>query len=180
MIDEKVEPFYDEVTRRNPGEVEFHQAVREVLESLGPVLAKYPEFAAHKIIERICEPERQIIFRVPWRDDRGEVHINRGFRVEFNSALGPYKGGLRFHPSVYLGIVKFLGFEQVFKNALTGMPLGGGKGGSDFDPKGKSDDEVMAFCQSFMTELYRHLGEYTAVPAGDIGVGVREIGYLFG
>lgn len=180
MIDEKVEPFYDEVTRRNPGEVEFHQAVREVLESLGPVLAKYPEFAQHKIIERICEPERQIIFRVPWRDDRGEVHINRGFRVEFNSALGPYKGGLRFHPSVYLGIVKFLGFEQIFKNALTGMPIGGGKGGSDFNPKGKSDTDVMAFCQSFMTELFRHLGEYTDVPAGDAGVGVREIGYLFG
>jgi glutamate dehydrogenase (NADP+) len=180
VIDEKIEPFYDEVTRRNPGEVEFHQAVREVLESLGPVLAKYPELAGHKIIERVCEPERQIIFRVPWRDDRGEVHINRGFRVEFNSALGPYKGGLRFHPSVYLGIVKFLGFEQVFKNALTGMPLGGAKGGADFDPKGRSDDEVMAFCQSFMTELYRHLGEHTDVPAGDTGVGVREIGYLFG
>ena len=142
-----------------------------MLESLGPVLAKHPEYAEHKIIERICEPERQIIFRVPWQDDRGEVHINRGFRVEFNSALGPYKGGLRFHPSVYLGIVKFLGFEQIFKNALTGMPIGGGKGGSDFDPKGRSDDEIMRFCQSFMTELYRHLGEYTDVPAGDIGVG---------
>ncbi len=180
MIDERVEPFYDEVARRNPGEVEFHQAVREVLESLGPVLAKYPEFARHKIIERICEPERQVIFRVPWRDDRGEVQINRGFRVEFNSALGPYKGGLRFHPSVYLGTVKFLGFEQVFKNALTGMPIGGAKGGADFDPKGRSDTEVMAFCQSFMTELFRHLGEYTDVPAGDAGVGVRESGYLFG
>src|SRR5687768_2981685 len=133
-----------------------------------------------KTIERICEPERQIIFRVPWQDDAGEVQINRGFRVEFNSALGPYKGGLRFHPSVNLGIVKFLGFEQVFKNALTGMPIGGGKGGSDFDPKGRSDAEIMRFCQSFMTELYRHIGEYTDVPAGDIGVGAREIGYLFG
>ncbi len=180
MLDEKIEPFYDEVVRRNPGEVEFHQAVREVVDSLGPVLAKHPRFTERKIIERLCEPERQIIFRVPWIDDAGEVHINRGFRVEVNSALGPYKGGLRFHPSVSLGIVKFLGFEQVFKNALTGMPLGGGKGGSDFDPKGRSDDEIMRFCQSFMTELYRHLGEYTDVPAGDIGVGSREIGYLFG
>ena len=180
MLDEKLEPAFDEVMQRNPGEVEFHQAVREVLESLGPVLAKYPEFTEHKIIQRICEPERQIIFRVPWQDDRGETHINRGFRVEFNGALGPYKGGLRFHPSVYLGIVKFLGFEQIFKNALTGMPIGGGKGGSDFDPKGRSDDEIMRFCQSFMTELYRHLGEYTDVPAGDTGVGMREIGYLFG
>jgi glutamate dehydrogenase (NADP+) len=180
MIDEKVEPFYDEVVRRNPGELEFHQAAREVLESLGPVLAKHPEFAEHKIIERLCEPERQIIFRVPWQDDTGEVHINRGFRVEFNSALGPYKGGLRFHPSVNLGIVKFLGFEQVFKNGLTGMPIGGGKGGSNFDPKGRSDDEIMRFCQSFMSELYRHIGEYTDVPAGDIGVGSREIGFLFG
>ena len=180
MLDEKVEPAFDEVMRRNPGEVEFHQAVREVLDSLGPVLAKYPQFAERKIIQRICEPERQIIFRVPWTDDSGEVHINRGFRVEFNSALGPYKGGLRFHPSVYLGIVKFLGFEQIFKNALTGMPIGGAKGGSDFDPKGRSDAEIMRFCQSFMTELYRHLGEYTDVPAGDTGVGMREIGYLFG
>jgi len=179
-IDEKVEPILQEVIARNPGEVEFHQAVREVLESLGPVLVKYPQFAHHKIIERICEPERQIIFRVPWQDDRGEVQINRGFRVEFNSALGPYKGGLRFHPSVYLGIIKFLGFEQIFKNALTGMPIGGGKGGSDFDPKGKTDGEIMRFCQSFMTELYRHLGEYTDVPAGDIGVGGREIGFMFG
>ncbi len=179
-IDEKVEPIFQEVLNRNPGETEFHQAVREVLESLGPVLVKHPEFGHHKIIERICEPERQIIFRVPWQDDEGNVQINRGFRVEFNSALGPYKGGLRFHPSVYLGIVKFLGFEQIFKNALTGLPIGGGKGGSDFDPKGKSDDEIMRFCQSFMTELYRHLGEYTDVPAGDIGVGGREIGYMFG
>jgi len=180
MLDEKIEPFYDQVVRRNPGEVEYHQAVREVVDSLGPLLAKHPRFAERKILERICEPERQIIFRVPWIDDRGEVHINRGYRVEVNSALGPYKGGLRFHPSVNLGIVKFLGFEQVFKNALTGMPIGGGKGGSDFDPKGRSDDEVMRFCQSFMTELYRHIGEYTDVPAGDIGVGAREIGYLFG
>jgi len=180
IIDEKVEPIYQEVLARNPGETEFHQAAREVLESLGPVLVKHPEFGHHKIIERICEPERQIIFRVPWQDDNGNVQINRGFRVEFNSSLGPYKGGLRFHPSVYLGIIKFLGFEQIFKNALTGMPIGGGKGGSDFDPKGKSDDEVMRFCQSFMTELYRHLGEHTDVPAGDIGVGGREIGYMFG
>ena len=180
MIDEKLEGVYAEVVRRNAGEAEFHQAVREVFESIGPVLAKHPEFGEHKILQRICEPERQIIFRVPWQDDSGEVQINRGFRVEFNSALGPYKGGLRFHPSVYLGIVKFLGFEQIFKNALTGMPIGGGKGGSDFDPKGRSDDEIMRFCQSFMTELYRHLGEYTDVPAGDIGVGTREIGFLFG
>ncbi|MBW2186326.1 MAG: glutamate dehydrogenase [Desulfuromonadales bacterium C00003068] len=180
VIDEKVAPIYQEVLNRNPGEVEFHQAVLEVLESLGPVLVKYPEFAHHKIIQRICEPERQIIFRVPWVDDQNRVQINRGFRVEFNSALGPYKGGLRFHPSVYLGIVKFLGFEQIFKNALTGLPIGGGKGGSDFDPKGRSDGEVMRFCQSFMTELYRHIGEHTDVPAGDIGVGGREIGYLFG
>ena len=179
-LDEKVQPIFQEVLARNPGETEFHQAAREVLESLGPVLVKHPEFAQHKIIERICEPERQIIFRVPWQDDTGEVQINRGFRVEFNSALGPYKGGLRFHPSVYLGIIKFLGFEQILKYALTGLPIGGGKGGSDFDPKGKSDDEIMRFCQSFMTELYRHIGEHTDVPAGDIGVGGREIGYMFG
>ncbi|MCC3290084.1 MULTISPECIES: NADP-specific glutamate dehydrogenase [unclassified Arthrobacter] len=170
----------DDVFRRNPGETEFHQAVVEVFDSLAPVLRKHPEFAEAAILQRICEPERQIIFRVPWVDDKGQVQINRGFRVEFNSALGPYKGGLRFHPSVYLGIIKFLGFEQIFKNALTGMPIGGGKGGSDFDPRGKSDAEVMRFCQSFMTELYRHIGEYTDVPAGDIGVGGREIGYLFG
>jgi glutamate dehydrogenase (NADP+) len=179
-LDDKLESIFQDVLRRNPGEVEFHQAVREVLESLGPVLVKHPEYAHRKIIERICEPERQIIFRVPWHDDKNQVHINRGFRVEFNSALGPYKGGLRFHPSVYLGIIKFLGFEQIFKNSLTGMPIGGGKGGSDFDPKGKSDDEIMRFCQSFMIELFRHLGEYTDVPAGDIGVGGREIGYMFG
>ncbi|MFV8836035.1 NADP-specific glutamate dehydrogenase [Aquisalimonas sp.] len=179
-LDDTLEPIFQDVLRRNPGEAEFHQAVREVLESLGPVLVKHPEFAEHKIIQRICEPERQIIFRVPWQDDNGETHINRAFRVQFNSALGPYKGGMRFHPSVYLGIVKFLGFEQVFKNALTGLPIGGGKGGSDFDPKGRSDAEIMRFCQSLMTEMYRHLGEYTDVPAGDIGVGQREVGYLFG
>ncbi|MDP9425164.1 MAG: NADP-specific glutamate dehydrogenase [Actinomycetota bacterium] len=165
---------------RNPGEPEFHQAVREVVGSLGPVLDRHPELAEEKVIERICEPERQIMFRVAWEDDGGQVHVNRGFRVEFSSALGPYKGGLRFHPSVYLGIVKFLGFEQIFKNALTDLGIGGGKGGSDFDPKGKSDDEVMRFCQAFMTELYRHIGENTDVPAGDIGVGGREIGYMFG
>jgi len=177
---ERVEAIYQDVVKRNPGEVEFHQAVKEVLECLGPVLVKYPDFTEAKIIERICEPERQTIFRVPWQDDRGQVQINRGFRVQFNSALGPYKGGLRFHPSVYLGIIKFLGFEQIFKNSLTGLPIGGAKGGSDFDPKGKSDNEVMRFCQSFMTELWRIIGEHTDVPAGDIGVGGREIGYLFG
>jgi glutamate dehydrogenase (NADP+) len=179
-IDEKLLPVVTEVMRRNPGEAEFHQAVHEVLESLGRVVAKHPHYLSDALIERICEPERQIIFRVPWTDDGGRVHINRGFRVQFNSALGPYKGGMRFHPSVNVGIIKFLGFEQTFKNALTGMPIGGGKGGADFDPKGRSDAEVMRFCQSFMTELYRHLGEYTDVPAGDIGVGGREIGYLFG
>jgi len=175
-----LEPVFAQVLRRNPGEVEFHQAVREVFDTLGPVIEKNPRYNDAAVLERICEPERQIIFRVPWVDDAGRVQINRGFRVEYNSALGPYKGGLRFHPSVYLGIIKFLGFEQIFKNALTGLPIGGGKGGSDFDPHGKSDAEVMRFCQSFMTELYRHLGEYTDVPAGDIGVGGREIGYLFG
>lgn len=179
-VSEQIEQIYAQVVQRNPGEAEFHQAVKEVVDTLTPVLRKYPRYAEHKIIERICEPERQVIFRVPWQDDRGEVQINRGFRVQFNSALGPYKGGLRFHPSVYLGIIKFLGFEQIFKNALTGLPIGGAKGGSDFDPKGKSDSEVMRFCQSFMTELHRYLGEYTDVPAGDIGVGAREIGYLFG
>jgi len=178
--DEKMEQVYDAVIARNPGEPEFHQAVHEVLGSIGPVLRKSPELADHKIIERICEPERQIIFRVPWVDDAGEIQINRGYRVEYNSVLGPYKGGLRFPPSVNLSIVKFLGFEQTFKNALTMMPIGGGKGGANFDPKGRSDGEIMRFCQSFMTELYRHLGEYTDVPAGDIGVGTREIGYLFG
>src|SRR5512138_3239419 len=180
MMKAELEQIYQDVLKRNPGEVEFHQAVREVLESIGPVLAKYPEFKERKIIERIVEPERQIIFRVPWQDDKGQVQINRGFRVQYNSALGPYKGGLRFHPSVYLGIVKFLGFEQIFKNALTGLPIGGGKGGSDFDPKGKSDNEIMRFCQSFMTELWRYIGEHQDVPAGDIGVGGREIGYMYG
>jgi glutamate dehydrogenase (NADP+) len=179
-IDEKLVPVLDQVLRRNAGEVEFHQAVTEVLESLGRVIAKHPDYLENALIERICEPERQIIFRVPWVDDQGQVRINRGFRVQFNSALGPYKGGLRFHPSVNVGIIKFLGFEQIFKNALTGLPIGGGKGGSDFDPHGRSNGEVMRFCQSYMTELHRHLGEYTDVPAGDIGVGGREIGYLFG
>jgi glutamate dehydrogenase (NADP+) len=179
-LDEKLHDTYDEVLRRNPGEAEFHQAVREVLDCLGPVVAKHPQYADSAVIRRLCEPERQIIFRVPWVDDSGTVQLNRGFRVQFNSALGPFKGGLRFHPSVYLGIIKFLGFEQIFKNALTGMPIGGAKGGSDFDPKGRSDAEVMRFCQAFMTELYRHIGEYTDVPAGDVGVGRREIGYLFG
>jgi len=175
-----LDDIFHQVINRNHGEHEFHQAVKEVIESLGPVLEKHPQYAEHKIIERICEPERQIIFRVPWTDDTGNVQINRGFRVGFNSDLGPYKGGLRFHPSVSLGTIKFLGFEQTFKNALSGMPIGGAKGGADFDPKGKSDAEVMHFCQSFMTELYRHIGEMTDVPAGDIGVGAREIGYLFG
>ncbi|MEW2494961.1 NADP-specific glutamate dehydrogenase [Streptomyces nodosus] len=169
-----------DIERRNPAQPEFHQAAHEVLETLAPVLAARPEYADAGLVERLCEPERQIIFRVPWQDDHGRVHVNRGFRVEFNSALGPYKGGLRFHPSVNLGIVKFLGFEQIFKNALTGLGIGGGKGGSDFDPHGRSDAEVMRFCQSFMTELHRHIGEHTDVPAGDIGVGGREIGYLFG
>ncbi|GGO50724.1 glutamate dehydrogenase (NADP) [Roseovarius pacificus] len=179
-IDEKLQPILAEVMRRNAGEPEFHQAVHEVLESLGRVVAKHPDYLEQALIERICEPERQIIFRIPWVDDEGKVQINRGFRVQFNSALGPYKGGMRFHPSVNLGIIKFLGFEQIFKNALTGLPIGGGKGGTDFDPKGKSDGEIMRFCQSLMTELHRHLGEQTDVPAGDIGVGGREIGYLFG
>lgn len=180
MMDNHVRILLDEVIARNPGEPEFHQAVHEVLASLNGVLGQRPQYAQAEIIRRLCEPERQLIFRVPWIDDSGRVQINRGFRVQFNSSLGPYKGGLRFHPSVNLGIVKFLGFEQIFKNALTGMPIGGGKGGSDFDPKGHSDAEVMRFCQSFMTELARHLGEYTDVPAGDMGVGQREIGYLFG
>lgn len=179
-LEPRIQAIFDQVVRRSPSEPEFQQAAREVFESLGRVIAKRPEYAAGSVLERLCEPERQIIFRVPWTDDAGRLHVNRGFRVEFSSALGPYKGGLRFHPSVTLGTVKFLGFEQIFKNALTGLPIGGGKGGSDFDPKGKSDAEVMRFCQSFMTELYRHLGEYTDVPAGDIGVGGREIGYLFG
>lgn len=178
--DSFVEQLMASTMARNPGEVEFHQAVREVAESVEIVYRKNPEYAKLRVFERMIEPERQIIFRVPWVDDKGEVQINRGFRVEFSSALGPYKGGLRFHPSVYLGIIKFLGFEQVFKNALTTTPIGGGKGGSDFDPKGKSDMEVMRFCQSFMSELFRHIGPDTDVPAGDIGVGGREIGYMFG
>jgi glutamate dehydrogenase (NADP+) len=168
------------VKAKNRGEEEFHQAVEEVLETLGPALEKHPEYVEAKVLERLVEPERMIVFRVPWLDDAGKVQVNRGFRVEFNSAIGPYKGGLRFHPSVNQGILKFLGFEQVLKNSLTTLPMGGGKGGSDFDPKGKSDNEVMRFCQSFMTELSRHIGPNTDVPAGDIGVGGREIGYLFG
>ena len=179
-LSESLRPQYMAVLDRNPGESEFLQAVFEVLLSLAPLTGRKPAYAQWSVLQRICEPERQIIFRVPWVDDRGVVQVNRGFRVEFNSALGPYKGGLRFHPSVNLSIIKFLGFEQIFKNALTGMPIGGGKGGSDFDPKGRSDAEVMRFCQSFMTELQRHIGPNTDVPAGDIGVGGREIGYLFG
>ena len=175
-----VATLMENVKAKNPAEPEFHQAVQEVAESLVLVLDKHPEYRSAKILERIIEPERLIMFRVPWVNDRGEVQVNRGFRIEMNSAIGPYKGGLRFHPSVTLGILKFLAFEQVFKNSLTSLPMGGGKGGSDFDPKGKSDDEVMRFCQSFMTELYRHIGPNTDVPAGDIGVGGREIGYLFG
>ncbi|HSM13715.1 MAG TPA: NADP-specific glutamate dehydrogenase [Thermoanaerobaculia bacterium] len=169
-----------DVKAKNPAEPEFHQAVQEVAESLALVLDRHPEYRRERILERIIEPERVVLFRVPWVDDQGEVRINRGFRIEMNSAIGPYKGGLRFHPSVNLGILKFLAFEQVFKNSLTTLPMGGGKGGSDFDPKGKSDNEVMRFCQSFMAELYRHIGPNTDVPAGDIGVGGREIGYLFG
>jgi glutamate dehydrogenase (NADP+) len=175
-----IENFIQSVENKNPVQKEFIQAVTEVLESLKPVLERHPEYEKAKILERIVEPERVIMFRVPWLDDSGDVQVNRGFRIEFNSAIGPYKGGLRFHPSVNLGILKFLGFEQIFKNALTGLPMGGGKGGSDFDPKGKSDNEVMRFCQSFMSELYRHIGPNTDVPAGDIGVGGREIGFLFG
>jgi glutamate dehydrogenase (NADP+) len=169
-----------EVRAKNPAQPEFIQAVQEVAESVALVLERYPEYRQHKVLERIIEPERVIMFRVPWMDDQGEVQVNRGFRIEMNSAIGPYKGGLRFHPSVNLGILKFLAYEQVFKNSLTTLPMGGGKGGSDFDPKGKSDNEVMRFCQSFMNELYRHMGPNTDVPAGDIGVGGREIGYLFG
>ena len=181
----KVMSYVDEVIelveKKNPGEPEFHQAVKEVLESLKPVVeANEEKYRKEALLERLVEPERVIMFRVPWVDDNGNVQVNKGFRVQFNSAIGPYKGGLRFHPSVYLGIIKFLGFEQIFKNSLTGLPIGGGKGGADFDPKGKSDREVMAFCQSYMTELYRHIGADTDVPAGDIGVGAREIGYLFG
>jgi len=180
MSSAKLEAFMNKVIARNPGEVEFHQAVREVAESIMPFIEENPQYEKAKILERIVEPERVIMFRVPWTDDKGEVRVNRGFRIEMNSAIGPYKGGIRFHPSVYLGILKFLAFEQVFKNSLTTLPMGGGKGGSDFNPKGKSDNEVMRFCQSFMTELQRHIGPDTDVPAGDIGVGGREIGFLFG
>jgi glutamate dehydrogenase (NADP+) len=179
-MSEHVKGIIAHVKAKNPAEPEFHQAVVEVLESLEPVLERHPEYRSAKILERMVEPERVVMFRVPWMDDQGEIHINRGFRVQMNSAIGPYKGGLRFHPSVTLGILKFLAFEQVFKNSLTSLPMGGGKGGSDFDPKGKSDTEVMRFCQSFMTELFRHIGPDTDVPAGDIGVGTREIGFLFG
>lgn len=175
-----IDQVLETAEKRNPGELEFLQAVREVLESLQPVIEQNPEYQEEAVLERLIEPERQIVFRVPWQDDQGKIHVNRGFRIEFNSAIGPYKGGLRFHPSVSVSILKFLGFEQIFKNSLTTLPMGGGKGGSDFDPKGKSDSEVMRFCQSFMTELCRHIGPDTDVPAGDIGVGAREIGYLFG
>ncbi len=175
-----VSDVLEKVIEKNPAQPEFVQAVKEVLESLEPVIEANPQYQKESILERITEPERQLMFRVPWVDDNGKVQVNRGFRIQFNSAIGPYKGGLRLHPSVNLGIIKFLGFEQIFKNSLTGLPIGGGKGGADFDPKGKSDREVMAFCQSFMTELYRHIGADTDVPAGDIGVGGREIGYLFG
>jgi glutamate dehydrogenase (NADP+) len=180
LLDVKVNEFMAKVIARNPGESEFHQAVKEVVESLMPVIEENPKYKFAKILERMTEPERVILFRVPWVDDNGEIHINKGYRIEMNSAIGPYKGGLRFHPTVNLGILKFLAFEQVFKNSLTTLPMGGGKGGSDFDPKGKSDQEVMRFCQSFMTELQRHIGADTDVPAGDIGVGGREIGYMFG
>ncbi len=177
---QQINDFMAKIIAKNPGEVEFHQAVHEVVETLIPFVEENPQYKAAKILERMAEPERVILFRVPWADDKGEVQINKGFRIEMNSAIGPYKGGLRFHPTVNLGILKFLAYEQVFKNALTTLPMGGGKGGSDFDPKGKSDNEVMRFCQSFMTELFRHIGPDTDVPAGDIGVGGREIGYLFG
>ncbi|MGE5416420.1 MAG: NADP-specific glutamate dehydrogenase [Acidobacteriota bacterium] len=175
-----VQDVMNKVIERNPNEPEFHQAVHEVLESIEPVFAKYPEFQKAGLLERIVEPERQILFRVPWVDDNGKVQVNRGMRIQFNSAIGPYKGGLRLHPTVYTGIIKFLGFEQIFKNSLTGLPIGGAKGGSDFDPKGKSDGEVMRFCQSFMSELFRHIGADCDVPAGDIGVGGREIGFMYG
>src|SRR5512136_1683782 len=179
-MDPRVQQFMAMIKARNPGENELHQAVQEVSESLIPFIEENPKYKHAKILERMSEPERTIIFRVPWLDDKGEIQINRGFRIEMNSAIGPYKGGLRFHPTVNLGILKFLAFEQVFKNSLTTLPMGGGKGGSDFDPKGKSDNEVMRFCQSFMLELSRHIGQFTDVPAGDIGVGGREIGFLFG
>ncbi len=180
ILDVKINDFMAKIIAKNPGETEFHQAVQEVVESLLPFIEENPRYKHAKILERITEPERVVMFRVPWIDDQGEIQVNRGYRIEMNSAIGPYKGGLRFHPTVNLGILKFLAFEQVFKNSLTTLPMGGGKGGSDFDPKGKSDNEVMRFCQSFMTELQRHIGQDTDVPAGDIGVGGREIGYLFG
>ncbi|MBU0709347.1 MAG: glutamate dehydrogenase, partial [Candidatus Omnitrophica bacterium] len=176
----KIEEFMDKVIKNNPGEVEFHQAVREVVESIMPFIEKNPKYKEAKVLERMVEPERVIMFRVPWLDGKGQIQVNRGYRIEMSSAIGPYKGGLRFHPTVNLSILKFLAFEQVFKNSLTTLPMGGGKGGSDFDPKGKPDNEVMRFCQSFMTELSRHIGPNTDVPAGDIGVGGREIGYMFG
>ncbi len=179
-MSEYVSNLLAQVKAKNPNEPEFHQAVEEIVDSLELVLERHPEYRSARILERIVEPDRVIMFRVPWMDDQGEIHVNRGFRIEMNSAIGPYKGGLRFHPSVNLGILKFLAFEQVFKNSLTTLPMGGGKGGSDFDPKGKSDNEVMRFCQSFMTELFRHIGPHTDIPAGDIGVGTREIGFLFG
>src|SRR4030066_1978729 len=179
-MDPRVKLFMAMIKAKNPGENEFHQAVQEVAESLIPYIEENPKYKFARILERIAEPERTIIFRVPWLDDKGEVQINRGYRIEMNSAIGPYKGGLRFHPTVNLGILKFLAFEQVFKNALTTLPMGGGKGGCDFDPKGKSDNEVMRLCQSFMSELFRHIGPDTDVPAGAIGVGGRAIGYLFG
>lgn len=180
MLDVKINDFMAKVIAKNPSETEFHQAVKEVVESLMPFIEANPKYSSAKILDRIVEPERVIMFRIPWLDDKGEIQVNRGFRIEMNSAIGPYKGGLRFHPTVNLGVLKFLAFEQVFKNSLTTLPMGGGKGGSDFDPKGKSDNEVMKFCQSFMTELQRHIGPDTDVPAGDIGVGGREIGYMFG
>jgi len=180
QLHEKLRDIHDNLVEKNPGELEFHQSVLEVLLSLGPVIEKEPRILENRMIERMFEPERQIIFRVPWQDDDGAVQVNRGFRIQFSSALGPYKGGIRFHPSVNLGVVKFLSFEQIFKNSLTGLSIGAGKGGADFDPKGRSDGEVMRFCQSFVTELYRHVGQQTDVPAGDIGVGRREIGYMFG
>lgn len=175
-----VQEVFEYLRRTSPSQTEFYQAAEEVLESLRPLMIKYPHYRKHKIIERVVEPERQILFRINWVDDKGEIQVNKGFRIEFNSALGPYKGGLRFHPSVNAGVIKFLGFEQIFKNALTGLQIGGGKGGSDFNPKGKSDNEIMRFCQAFMSELFRHIGPTTDVPAGDIGVGAREIGYMFG
>ncbi|MCL1805220.1 MAG: NADP-specific glutamate dehydrogenase, partial [Clostridiales bacterium] len=175
-----VEQFIEIAKKRNPSEPEFIQTVEEVLESIAPVLEKHPEYITSGVVERLIEPERQIIFRVPWVDDNGAPHVNRGFRVQFNSAIGPYKGGTRFQPSVNLGIIKFLAFEQIFKNALTPLPIGGGKGGADFDPRGRSDNEIMRFCQSYISELYRHIGPDTDSPAGDMGVGAREIGYMFG